>query len=150
MLAKGRRKKYLVDLSVAERDALPRFVSRGKRDAREIIRARMLLLADEGKNDQEIVALFGVVRATVISMRRRYWEGGYAHILDVLKDAPRIGRPIEVDSRVAAQITAIACSDPPEASSRWTLHMIADQLVRLDVVESISHESVREALKRTD
>lgn len=146
----GRRKRFPVDLSDAERDALILFVSRGKRHAREITRARMLLLADEGKQDEEIVKLLGIVRATVISIRRKYCAGGYAHILDVLKDAPRTGRPIEVDTRVASQITAIACSDPPEGSCRWTLHMIADRLVRLEVVDSISHESVRQALKKTD
>lgn len=146
----SRRKKYQVDLSGTERDALTRFVSRGKRHAREITRARVLLLSDEGKQDEEIAKLLGIVRLTVISMRRKYWEGGYAHILDVLKDAPRTGRPIEVDARVTAGITAIACSDPPEGSSSWTLRMIADRLVKLEMVDSISHESVRQALKKTD
>jgi transposase len=109
-----------------------------------------LLLADAGRKDKEIMTLLGVTRPTVSSMRKKYWEKGYKHIGDILPEAPRTGRPIEIDSRVAATISMIACSDPPAGCSRWTLHMIADRLVKLEVIDSISHESVRSVLKKTD
>ena len=63
---------------------------------------------------------------------------------------PRSGRPLKIDSRVEAHVTMIACSDPPEGYGRWTLHMIADKLVQLAVIDAISHESIRRTLKKTN
>lgn len=146
----ARNKIYKVKLNAQERKELEEFVSRGKRSAREINRARILLLADEGKNDQEIIDLLGISRPSVFSIRKKYKEKEYdKSILDILKDEPRDGRPIKIDSRVEAHITVIACSDPPEGSAKWTLRMIADRVVKLEVIDSISHESVRAALKKT-
>lgn len=142
-------KKYPVALTDAEREVLETFVSSGQKKAREITRARILLLANAGNPDSEIQALLGLSRPTVCAMRRKYAQDDYAHILDVLKDAPRTGRPIQIDTRVEAKVSMIACSDPPEGSARWTLHMIADKLIELDIIESISHESVRSVLKKT-
>lgn len=142
-------KKYQIHLAAPERQALQEFVSCGKKQAREITRARILLLADEGPKDAQIMALLGLSRPTVCSIRKKYAEGGYEPILDLLPDAPRSGRPIQVDSRVETKISMLACSDPPEGSARWTLHMIADKLVKLELIDSISHESVRRALKKT-
>jgi putative transposase len=68
----------------------------------------------------------------------------------MLHEAPRSGRPLKIDSRVEAHVTMIACSDPPEGYGRWTLHMIADKLVQLEIIDTISHESVRRTLKKTD
>ena len=141
-------KKYTVCLTDAERAALQSFVSSGQKKAREITRARILLLADSGKKDGEITELLGLSRPPIVSMRKQYAQGGYGHILDLLPDAPRSGRPIQVDSRVEAKISMIACSEPPQGAARWTLHLIADQLVQLDVVDEISHERVRQALKK--
>jgi hypothetical protein len=73
--------------------------------------------------------LLGVSRATVHKVRKKYGTREHAHILDFLKEEPRSGAPIKIDSRVEAKVTMIACSDPPEGSARWTLHMIADKLV---------------------
>lgn len=144
-----RKKKHVVHLSRQERHELNTFVSRGKKSAREITRARILLLAEEGKKDQEIVDLLGVSRQTVSGLRKKYSEHSDAPILEVLKDEPRSGRPIKIDTRVEANLTVIACSDPPNGSAHWTLRMMADQLVKLEIIESISHESVRVALKKT-
>ncbi|MBI3951812.1 MAG: helix-turn-helix domain-containing protein [Acidobacteria bacterium] len=144
-----RKKKYIVHLSNKERHELNTFVSRGKKSAREITRARILLLADEGKTDQEIMDLLGLSRPTISSLRKKYSERHDEPILDVLKDEPRSGRPVKIDTRVEANITVIACSDPPDGSAKWTLRMMADHLVKLEVIESISHESVRVALKKT-
>lgn len=146
----NRATKYQVHLSESERQTLRQFVASGKKQARQITRARILLLVDEGKKDQEIVALLGISRPTVSAMRQKYAEHPDVPILDLLPDAPRSGRPIQVDSRVEAKISMIACSKAPEGAARWTLHMIADQLVKLEVIDSISHEKVRQVLKKTD
>jgi putative transposase len=71
-------------------------------------------------------------------------------MLDLLHEAPRSGRPLKIDTRVEANVTMIACSDPPDGCSRWTLQMIADKLVKLAVIDTISHESVRRTLKKTN
>ncbi len=146
------RRKFLppVVLSRQEREALEAFVSCGNKNAREINRARILLLSDAGKKIQEIVDLLHTSRPTVSTMRKKYHETDYAHILDILKDAPRSGRPVEIDARVEANITMIACSDPPEGAGSWTLRMIADKVVEMNLVDGLSHESVRSVLKKTN
>lgn len=141
--------KYQVQLTDSDRQTLQQFVNCGTKKARQITRARILLLADEGKKDQEIVALLGICRPTVSAMRQKYAEHPDVPILDLLPDAPRSGRPIQVDSRVEAKISMIACSEAPEGAARWTLHMIADRLVKLEIMDSISHEKVRQVLKKT-
>lgn len=143
------KKKYVVHLSKKERHELNTFVSHGKKSAREITRARILLLADEGKSDQEIMDLLGPSRPTIWSLRKKYAERRDEPILDVLKDEPRSGRPVKIDTRVEANLSVIACSDPPDGSAKWTLRMLADRLVKLEVIDSISYESVRVALKKT-
>jgi transposase len=128
---------------------LEKFVAQGKKSARAITRARILLLADEGRKDRELTEILGVSRGTVHNVRKKYTHKASAHILDLLHDEPRSGRALQLDSRVAAKVTRIACSEPPAGCARWTLHMIADKLVKLDVTDSISHESVRQLLKKT-
>lgn len=143
------QKKDPVSLTAKERSALEQFVSRGQKSAREITRARALLLADAGKTTSEITALLGISRPTLSLTRRRYTENQDLPIVQRLQDAPHQGRPLKVDSRVEAHISMIACSEPPEGTARWTLHLIADQLVKLEVIDTISHERVRRALKKT-
>ena len=140
--------KYLVHLTEGERQALKQFVASGKKQARPITRAHILLLADAGQKNQAIADLLGVSIPTVSSMRKKYATQLYDDLVDLLPDAPRSGRPIQVDSRLEAQITMIACSQAPEGAARWTLHLIADRLVHLDWVESISHERVRLGVKK--
>ena len=144
------KKKHPVTLSAQECKELQAFVSHGKRAAREINRARILLLADEGKKAAEIIQLLGISRGTVHNVRKKYCQREHKHILDFLKEEPRSGAPIKIDSRVEANITMIAGSDPPAGSARWTLHMIADKLVQLEVIDAISHESIRRTLKKTN
>ena len=140
--------KYQVHLTASERQALKQFVACGEKQARHITRARILLLVDEGKKNHEIAELLSVSRPTICSMRKKYAQQAYDHIVDILPDAPRPGRPLEIDSRVETNIALIACSDAPEGAARWTLHLIADRLVQLKVLPSISHERVRQALKK--
>jgi putative transposase len=136
-------------LTRTERGELETFVAHGKRSARAITRARILLLSDEGRKDRELTEILGVSRGTVHNVRKKYQQKASAHILDLLQEAPRSGRPLKLDSRVEAKVTMIACSEPPAGCGRWTLHLIADKLVRLGVTASISHESVRRLLKKT-
>src|SRR5262245_29946959 len=146
-MPKRRRKVHLTNAQCVE---LETFVAHGKKSAREINRARVLLLAAEGKGDSEIARLLGLSRGTVYNVRKRYGTKALKPIREVLKDAPRSGRPLKFDSRVEAKVTMIACSEPPAGSGRWTLHLIADKVVRLGVTDSISHESVRQLLKKTN
>jgi putative transposase len=143
------KKGKAVQLTNSEREALETFVARGKKSARAITRARILLLLDEGRKDRELTEILGVSRGTLYKVRNRYKQKEYAPIVDLLREEPRSGRPVEFDSKVEAQVAMIACSDPPEGSGRWTLHLIADKLVKLAVTQSISHESVRRLLKKT-
>lgn len=145
-----RVKKHTVDLSKPERASLTQFVSRGAHKARSINRARILLLADEGNPDQDIINALGVCRATISSLRKKYSEKGDRPILELVQEAPRSGRPIKIDSQIEAQMTMIACSQPPEGAAKWTLRLIADRLVQLEVVDELSHETVRRTLKKTN
>ncbi len=144
-----RPSRYDVQLTLSEREALEHFVSTGNKKAREITRARILLLSDAGKKDREIMDILHISRPTISNMRKKYVHRMDDHILDLLKEAPRSGRPIQIDPRVEANITTIACSSPPEGAARWTLHLIADKVVEMDLLKSISHESVRSVLKKT-
>jgi len=146
----GKHKKYTVKLSEAEGACLEKFVSEGKKSAREINRARILLLQDKGKTEKEISDILKVTRQTIYTVRKRFSEGGYESVKDCLRERPRSGRPVEIDRRTEAGITVIACSDPPEGHAKWTLRLIADRAVKLEIVESISHESVRKVLKKTN
>jgi transposase len=141
-------KRREVRLTAAERDVLEKFVAHGKKSARAMKRARLLLLLDEARPAKELTKILGLARGTIYNVRKKYRQKEHAHILDVLHEAPRSGRPIRIDSRVEAHVTMIACSDPPEGYGRWTLHMIADKLVQLTVIDTISHESVRRTLKK--
>ena len=144
------RKPISTKLTKQEQEILKTYVSQGQRNAREINRARILLLAHEGRPVKEIAQLLGTSQATVCNVRKKYNQQTHDHILDFLKDEPRTGRPLKLDSRVEASVSMIACSEPPAGAARWTLHLIADKLVKLEVVESISHESVRQLLKKTN
>ena len=125
------------------------FVKQGKKSARAITRARILLFADAQKTDEDIATLLGVSRPTVYHPRKKYHERTSQPLVELLQEQPRSGQPLKIDTRVESHISLIACSDPPEGSARWTLQMIADRLVPLNVVESICQESVRKALKKT-
>ena len=143
-------RQRVLTLTKGERKALENFVSHGKKSARAMTRARILLLFDEGRKEHELTELWGGSRGTVYNVRKKYWQKGQAPILDLLQDAPRSGRPITLDSRVEAKVTMTACSTPPTGRGRWTLQLIADKVVELAVTEAISYESVRRVLKKTN
>jgi transposase len=139
-------KRYAITLREAERQQLQNYVKHGKKSARSITHARILLLADAQRSAEEITLLLGVNRTTVHRVRKSYRQHGLDH---TLTDQPRSGAPAKIDARVEATLTMLACSDPPEGYGRWTLQLLADKLVALGVLESISLESVRTTLKKT-
>lgn len=143
------KKQSGVVLTQEERQELERFVTRGKKSAREITRARILLLTQDGRQVTEIARTLGVSRATIYNVYKRYQrKKPRPPLVEALEDEPRSGRPLKLDSRVQAKVTMSACSAPPTGRARWTLHLIADKLVKLGVTEAISHESVRQLLKK--
>jgi transposase len=142
--------RITIKLSENEKTILADFVSCGQKNAREINRARILLMAHAGKKVKEIEQALGVSETTICTVRKNYNRGEHENILALIQDKPRSGRPLKFDQRVEAQASMIACSTPPEGSAHWTLHLIADKLVKLEAVDSISHESVRQLLKKTN
>ena len=143
-------KRITIKVTEQEEEILKQYVSQGQKNAREINRARILLMASAGVKVKKIKQALGVSLTTITNVRKNYKQQEYDHILDFIKDKPRSGRPIELDSRVEAKVSMIACSAPPAGRARWTLHLIADKLVKLEEVASISHESVRQLLKKTN
>jgi len=143
------QKQNAIKLTSNERQELERFVTCGKKSAREITRARILLLTQDGRQVTEIARILGVSRGTIYNVYKRYKRKKLrTPLVEVLEEEPRSGRPLKLDSRVAAQVTMLACSAPPAGRARWTLHLIADKVVKLGVTDSISHESVRQMLKK--
>jgi transposase len=141
------KKLHHVKLTPEEREELEALTHKGEVQVRVYKRAHMLLLADEGFKDAEIMTRTGSSRATVGRIRARYGrEGAWAAIAE----KPRSGRPSIFDGEVRAKITALACSSPPEGRARWDLRLLADKAVELCYVEDISHESVRSMLKKTN
>jgi putative transposase len=144
------RKQNEIELTEDEQHVLETYVSQGHKNAREINRARILLLSNDGMKGKDIAKVLGVSQTTISNIRQKFRQKEHQDILHFLKDEPRSGRPIKLDSKVAAHTTMIACSKPPEGSVRWTLHLIVDKLVQLNVVNTISHESVRSILKKVN
>jgi transposase len=139
-------KIYIVKLSEDERQALLDLTRKGEIKARMMKRAMILLKADEGLTDQEIMAALDVSRPTVERIRKRFVEGG---LEKGLHEDPRPGQKRRLDGRGEAQLIAMACSDAPSGHEHWTLRLLAGKLVELGVVEGISHETVRRTLKKT-
>lgn len=143
------QKQFLVQLNEQERHRLQQIVRSGKHKARKIARCRVLLLADgpTGKTDQEISDALNICLATIFNIRRRYSQEGLERALG---ERARSGQPPKFKGRAKAKITAIACSSPPDGQARWTLRLLADRIVELKIVESISHQSVSNILKKTN
>jgi transposase len=139
-----RKQNYPVQLSAGEQAELEAIIRKGQHKARIIRRAQMLLWSDEGKTDIEIAKLLKTTPLTVANTRQRWVE---EHSLE---DRPRPGRSKKLDGKQEAFLVALACSDAPDGQERWTMQMLADQLVELKVVDqAISDETVRRTLKKT-
>jgi putative transposase len=136
---------FKVILKEEEREKLQNYLHRGKSSARSLTRARLLLLADAGRSDSEIIDALGVSKSSVARIRKRYCLEG---LDSVLNEKPRSGAPPKISGRAKAQLVVLACSEPPEGRSRWTLQLLADKLVELKEVDSISSMSVSRIFKK--
>ena len=139
-------KQYEVVVTDAERAQLVAFTTKGIAAAREVRRARILLLAAEGRRDREVAGAVGCCVGTVARVRRRCAEAG---VEAALQDRPRPGAAPLLDGKGEAFLVALACTDPPAGSSAWTMQLLAERLVALAIVDQISDETVRRTLKKT-
>ena len=145
-------KKYRVKLSKVQREQLQELTSSGTIKVRKYRRARVLLLANEAhregcKTDAEIAERVGISIPTIQRIRQRFVEEG---LEAAINEKPRPGKPETFSGQQRAEITALACSAPPIGYTRWSLRLLARKLVELEMVESISHVTVREVLKKTN
>jgi len=148
------QKKYLVTLTPDERADLAKLVSAGRRSARTITRARILLKADQADggpawDDGRIAEALGCGRRTAERVRERFVERGLEAAL-THKPQDRPSRERKLDGAAEARLIALACSAPPDGRARWTLKLLADRMVELEVVDSLSDETVRRTLKKTN
>lgn len=145
--------KYIVELTSEERKELSALVSKGRAAARKITHARVLLQSDTSADgpswtDRQISEALGVHTNTIHGIRLRFVEHGLGAALDRKKqDYP--SRRRLVDGDLEAHLIALRCGDPPEGTDRWTLRLLAEKLVELEIVPKISHETVRQTLKKT-
>ena len=140
-------KLYRVNLTEAEREHLLGITRRGQSSGRKVKRSLILCKADEGLTDQQVAEALMVGPATVGRVRQRFVEGGLERALD---DLPRPGQRRKLDGKQEAHLVAVACSAAPEGHTRWTLRLLADEAVKLELTDSISRETVRQVLKKTN
>ena len=145
-------KKYVVELTSEERKQLKELVKKGKVAGYKIRHAQMLLKADQGKQgpgwqDKQIAEAFGAHLTTVERLRKRFVEQGLEAALERNK---RQNYTRKLDGDAEARLIAIACSKAPEGRNEWSLRLLADRLVELSVVDSISHMTVSRTLKKTN
>lgn len=144
--------KFRVTLTGEEHDALSAMVRKGTANARKLVRARILLLADESeigpaKSDLEIVEALGCGVRTVERVRKKFVTESLEQAISTKPQPPRPDK-IKIQGDVEKQMIEIARSDPPEGRCHWTVQMIADQLVALQCVDTVGAETVRSALKK--
>jgi transposase len=144
-------KKYVLKLTAEERGELEQVLQRAKAAAWKVQRAQALLKCDQGPRgpswtDERIAEAFGCTTRSLESWRKQAVERGP---LSLLERQPRPSAPLKLDGEQEAQLVKLACSQPPRGRARWTLRLLADRLVELEIVDSISHETVRRAMKKT-
>ncbi|MCU0570089.1 MAG: helix-turn-helix domain-containing protein [Oculatellaceae cyanobacterium Prado106] len=141
------QKRYIVDLTDVEVDELKTMLSSGNHSARKLTRARILLQVHQGKTDREVARNLGVDLSTVERTREKFVSS--TSLSEALSERPRPPKPRKLDSKAEALLVATACSDAPDGRSKWTMQLLANRLVALQVVDSISDETVRQTLKKT-
>lgn len=140
-------KKYVVGLSKDEQKMLRRIVRSGKHSARKIRWSHALLKADAGWTDEKISEALDISLPTVQRIRQRFVEEGLDVALGAHSYKPRPYSQ-KLDGKQEAQLIALACGEAPEGRTRWTLRLLAERIVQLNYVESVSHETVRQVLKK--
>jgi len=146
-------KKYVVTLTEEERESLRRLTRSGKAAARKLTHARILLHADQGSegpgwHDAKIAQGLEVSLSAIEEVRQRFVEEGLEAALARRK--PRREYRHKLEGEEEAHLIALACGTPPEGRNRWTMRLLAERMVTLEYVESVSHETVRQALKKTN
>src|SRR5215210_2827355 len=139
--------RYRVELSQAERAELTAMLRKGKRAARKLKRAQILLAADAGRSDEEIARTVAVSGSTVYRTKRRFVEGNLER---ALSEEPRAGAERKLTGKQEALLVATACANPPRGRARWTLELLADAMVKLTDHESLSGKTVRRRLAEND
>lgn len=146
----GMTKHRHIYLTSDERVQLEQLIKTGVHPAQVIARARTLLLLDRNQGQKrtlhQVAEATMVAYGTVINIKKRYFDDGLER---ALYDLPRPGAAPKIDGEIEARLLALTCSDPPEGHERWTLRLLADELVELELVESISHVAVGKVLKKT-
>ncbi len=147
-------KKYIVNLSREERDILTKTITSGRGPARMFTRARILLKADQGDHgpnwsDEQISDALDVTVQTIERVRKQFVEEGFDAVLSRRPYTQKVSRK-KIDGNVEAHLIALSCSEPPKGYVRWTLRLLADKIVELGYVETISHEAIRQTLKKTN
>lgn len=146
----GRHLTNAVALTEDEREFLDEQTKTGSWTPRQVMRAKILLLADRNgpkpMDDEDIVKELGCSLSSVRYRRKRFASTGCVE--ETIFDNPRSGRPSIVDGAVDAHMTTIACSTPPKGHAKWTLRLIKDRMVTLEVIDEISHSTVGRALKK--
>ena len=145
-------KKYIVKLTEQEREELEQMISTGKHSARKLMHARIMLLADESTEkpnftDEQICEAIGTSLSTIGRVRQKFVEEGVEAALSRRKGTGI--RDLKIDGECEAHLVALTCSAAPEGHKRWTLRMLADKMVKLEYIDSISYETVRRTLKKT-
>jgi transposase len=139
-------KGFKIKLKAKEIKILKSIISKGEEKARKITRCRILLLCNENKNKATIASMLSINPNTISNTCRRYIDEG---LDSAINEKPRPGAPTLFDGKLRAKITALACSTPPEGYSKWSLRLLSDKAVELDLVDSISHTDVGRILKKT-
>ncbi len=142
------RRKYIVNLTEEERGQLHKLVTSGRSAARTLTRARILLKTDGGDDDQTIARALDVGVATIERVRQRCVEEGVEAAITSRR--PKRDYQRKLDGRQEAHLIALACTEPPEGRARWSLRLLADRMVQLEYVDSVSHETVRGTLEKTN
>jgi transposase len=143
-------KRYIVDLTTEERDDLESRLKGGEMGVRKVKRIQILLKADKGWTDERIAEAVDVGLSTVERTRRKFVERGLEGAITNRRPRRKYSR--KLDGRAEAHLIALVCGPVPEGYARWSLRLLADELVKIEGVEleSISHEAVRQALKKTN
>jgi transposase len=139
-------KKWTVHLDSEERKKLEAIIKKGKSLARTIRRAQTLLFAAEGKEDKEIASLLKCAESSVYCTRRRFCKEGLEM---ALLEKARSGRPEKLVGKSKAHLIALACSEPPEGRACWTMQLLTDRCISLELIDSITKDTIRRILKKT-
>jgi len=134
-----------IKLTEKEVEYLNAFIKKGRKSARELTRARVLLLVNLGRTEMEIKDMLGICRATVSNIKKRYREEG---LQSALTERPRLGQPKKYTERHEAEIIAQACTKSPDGRKRWSLTLLTEELRKKEGFETINRESVRLILKK--